>query len=247
VAFPAENRSPVHPLQRELKYVFPNLRAGWLREWLGVRCRPDGEFAAGRISSIYFDTWSESLLDEKVNSDYQKTKVRLRWYGDWATGAPGGAVFLEVKQRFGSTRRKHRQRLAWAAADLEGLALEDARLLEVNRMVGEAGFRFEGPLRPAICLAYRRSRYLEAATGTRICLDHDICPVRIHAGLGGVVRGQPLAEGVFEVKGVVERLPETLAPLIALGCRRESFSKFQRCMDQRVPAAIDPSNRRAMP
>jgi hypothetical protein len=93
VAFPAENRSPVQPLQRELKYVFPNLRAGWLREWLGVRCRPDGEFAAGRISSIYFDTWSESLLDEKVNSDYQKTKVRLRWYGDWATGAPAGACF----------------------------------------------------------------------------------------------------------------------------------------------------------
>ena len=118
-----------------------------------------------------------------------------------------------------------------------GPASSRSRRSASARSAVEAGFRFAGPLRPAICLAYRRRRYLEAATGTRICLDHDICPVRIHAGLGGLVRGQPLSEGVFEVEGAAERLPETLAPLIRLGCRRQSFSKFQRCLAPRACGA----------
>ena len=59
--------------------MFPNLRASWLQEWLGVRCRPDGEFAAGRISSIYFDTGAESLLDEKLtfNLEMQQTRKAI--------------------------------------------------------------------------------------------------------------------------------------------------------------------------
>lgn len=224
--------------QRELKFAFPNHRAGWLQAWVDARCRPDPAFAAGRISSIYFDLPGGALLDEKINSDYLKTKVRLRWYGDWRTGEPAGSAFLEVKQRIGSSRRKYRRELEWPAAELERWPLEDLRLLDVNRLLDAAGFRFGGPLRPAIGLAYRRRRWLEPATGARICLDQDIAPVRIHGAWGVVARGEPLAEGVFEVKGTAERLPAALQPLIALGCRRESFSKFQRCMERRrLPAA----------
>ena len=223
--------------QRELKFTFPNRLAGWLQAWLDGRCRPDPAFAAGRIASIYFDLPGGALLDEKLNSDYLKTKVRLRWYGDWRTGAPAGNVFLEVKRRIGSSRQKYRRQLDWTAAELDRLPLEDVRLLDVNRLLDAAGFRFGGPLRPAICLAYRRRRWLESATGARVCLDQDVAPVRIHGAWGVVARGQPLADGVFEVKGTAERLPASLQPLIALGCRRESFSKFQRCMEQRrVPA-----------
>ena len=229
-----ENRMDVP--QRELKYIFPNSRSRLLGDWLATRCRPDPRFAAGRIASIYFDTREGCLLDEKINSDYLKTKVRLRWYGDWTTGAPAGAVFLEVKQRIGSTRAKVRRCLDWTAEELDGMPLEDPRFLAVSRLVAEAGFRFPRPLRPSICLEYRRRRYLEPVTGTRICLDQDIAPVRIH-GDSGRIAHHAIPEGVFEVKGTVEQLPEALQPLIALGCRRQSFSKFQRCMEQRIPAA----------
>ena len=77
-------------------------------------------------------------------------------------------------------------------------------------------------------LEYQRRRYLEPVTGTRICLDHDIRAVQAQAGAGSA----PLAEGVFEVKGPAEQLPDALQPLIGLGCRRQSFSKFQRCLER---------------
>lgn len=216
-------------LQREQKYVFPNARSRVIRAWLDVRCRPDPEFSAGRIFSIYFDTPEGHLLDEKVNSDYRKTKVRLRWYGDWGTGAPAGAVYFEVKQRTGSSRRKHRQRLDRPAAEFAEMPLADPRLLAVNELAAQAGFRFAAPLRPVVRLEYLRRRYLEPATGTRICLDHDI---RATQGWAGPGASAPLAEGVFEVKGPAEQLPDALQPLIGLGCRRQSFSKFQRCLER---------------
>ena len=224
-------------LQRELKFVFPNHRARIFREWLDVRCRPDPQFAAGRIFSIYFDTPEGDLLDEKINSDYLKTKVRLRWYGDWETGKPAGGVFLEIKRRIGSSRKKHRQLLEWPAADVAALALGDPRLLAVNHLAAAAGYRFPEPLRPVVCIAYRRRRYLEGSAGIRICLDQDIAAVQTHPALGAAGRRPPIADGVFEVKGTAERLPETLAPLIRLGCRRQSFSKFQRCLAPRACGA----------
>ena len=233
------SQDSVAALQRELKYVFSNHRARIFRDWLDVRCRPDPQFAAGRIFSVYFDTPGSTLLDEKINSDYLKTKVRLRWYGDWTSGRPAGNVFLEVKRRFGSTRKKFRQLLDWPAAEAAGRELSDPRLLEVNRLVAAAGFCFSGPLRPVVGIEYRRRRYLEPATGTRICLDHDIAAFRTHPALGPAGRRPPIADGVFEVKGTVERLPDTLAPLIALGCRRQSFSKFQRCLAPPEPGAPD--------
>ena len=226
-------------IQRELKFVFPNSQARLLRNWLTLRCAPDPTFAAGRVFTVYFDTPEEALLDEKINSDYLKTKVRLRWYGDWTTGIPAGQVYLEVKKRIGSSRAKFRKRLGWTASDLENMALEDPRLLQVNQIAAEAGFRFAAPLRPVVRLEYLRHRYLEPAAGTRICLDHDILPARFHAGTGRLASRHPIPDGVFEIKGADERMPETLHPLIAMGCRRQSFSKFQRCMGPPVSRASD--------
>lgn len=224
-------------IQRELKYVFPNSRARILRDWLDARCRPDPDFAAGQVISIYFDTFDGALRDEKVNSDYLKTKVRLRWYGNWTTGAPGGGVFLEVKQRFGSGRDKFRRALPLPAAAVANMALEDPRFLGINRIVGEAGFRFTDLLRPVLQLAYRRRRYIEAATGSRICLDQDIRLIRAAATRGWAAGNRPIPEGVFEVKGTVTKLPETLHPLIAQGCRLGAFSKYLRCFEQLQPLA----------
>ena len=220
-------------LQRELKFVFPNDRAGVLRDWLGLRCAVDPAFPAGRIAGIYYDTADGRYLGEKVNSDYLKTKIRLRWYGDWATGKPFGRVYLEVKQRIGSTRQKARRVLEWSAEELDGARGGDPRFAAVSGWVAEMGFRAPPDLAPMISLEYRRSRYVEPETGTRICLDQDIAPIWI-LGKGSMQR-TPIAEGVFEVKGTVDRLPVSLLPMVEMGCRLQSFSKYERCMARAMP------------
>lgn len=215
-------------LQRELKYVFPNDRAGILREWLGLRCAVDPGFPAGRVAGIYFDAPDGRYLGEKINSDYLKTKIRLRWYGDWSTGMPQGFAFLEVKQRTGSTRQKARRALDWRAEELEKMRPGDSRFAAISGWVAEMGFRASSDLTPMVCLEYRRSRYVEPITGTRICLDQDIAPIWMRGT--GPIRRTPIGEGVFEVKGTVDRLPASLLPMIEMGCRLQSFSKYERCM-----------------
>jgi hypothetical protein len=97
--------------EHETKYVFPNSRAAILRRFLSMKCIPDGDYAEGLISSIYFDTSHLELLDEKLNSDFLKVKVRLRWYSSVTSGLPYPPVFLEVKRKIGSARRKARQQV----------------------------------------------------------------------------------------------------------------------------------------
>ena len=66
----------------EIKLVLPNRAARSLVRWLRSRCWPDPLYPAATVSSIYYDTPDWRLLREKVNSDFLKTKVRLRWYSD---------------------------------------------------------------------------------------------------------------------------------------------------------------------
>ena len=90
----------------ELKFVGERWRAKPLRRLLERLCRPDPAFPTGTVFTIYYDTPSLECLDEKRNSDYLKTKVRLRWYR--VEGRPTDSAFLEVKSRVGSRRDKLR-------------------------------------------------------------------------------------------------------------------------------------------
>ena len=99
---------PRAALERELKFALPEARAGIAGRMLDALCRPDPQFTAAVVSTIYYDTPHLRLLREKLDSDFLKTKVRLRWYGAIAGDPGGGRAFLEVKTRVGALRRKAR-------------------------------------------------------------------------------------------------------------------------------------------
>ena len=40
----------------------------------------DGAYSSNIVSSLYYDTRDRRGLYEKLNSDFLKLKVRLRWY-----------------------------------------------------------------------------------------------------------------------------------------------------------------------
>ena len=90
----------------EAKFVAERWRAESARRWLQMVCRPDPDFPEATVYTVYYDTPGLRCLHEKLNGDYLKSKVRLRWYrvGERA----GDTAFLEVKMRLGSRREKVR-------------------------------------------------------------------------------------------------------------------------------------------
>ena len=85
--------------ERELKFTFPDARAHVVRRWLESTCRRDPEFPAAIVWTVYYDTPALVSLGEKINSDFLKRKMRVRWYTDLAGGDPGPRL---SRRRFAS-------------------------------------------------------------------------------------------------------------------------------------------------
>ncbi len=64
----------------ELKYTFPNHCRAILESWLAVSCKRDKSYPTSIVQSIYLETTLAESYQEKVNSDFFKTKYRVRWY-----------------------------------------------------------------------------------------------------------------------------------------------------------------------
>jgi hypothetical protein len=213
---------PADSLVHEIKYVMPAASAGPAEAWLKATCRPERAHPPAWVCSVYFDTPGSALLDEKINSDYLKTKVRVRWYEPLA-GPTAGPAFLEIKQRAGTTREKHRFALATPAAQAAGWPLHDPRWLV---LIAPAAARIGGPLAPVLRMRYVRSRFFDGLSDTRVALDRDLAVTAAHPAL----RPRPLPAGlrwaVVEWKGPSPELSSSLRGLTRFGARRQSFSKY---------------------
>ena len=218
-----------HP-EHETKYIFHNTLAPVLIRWLQLRCVPDPQFPTGIISSIYYDTGDWLLLREKLNSDYYKTKFRVRWYEALGDNEYLDRSFVEIKYKIGATREKMRFESKYSGRELAGKDLTDPELLELQRQARKRGVRIPFSLYPVFQIRYKRFRFLEPKTRCRICIDYDIQAPRVNGQM--LTCAKPLATlttGVVEVKGKIAELPDTLQQLTALGCRKQAFSKYGSC------------------
>lgn len=215
------------PPERELKYLVPRPAEPFATSFIRTSCRPDPDYPAAIVSSIYYDTAGWSSLYEKINSDYLKSKVRVRWYRSIDEPGPQGLVFLEAKIKVGSQRAKVRSPIALSAREVAGLPL-DARLLgEIPQQLLRQGVPVPTSIAPVLLISFRRERYVESVTGARVAVDAQLAvekvnPCRIPAGWP-----RALTTVVVEIKGREDSLPRSLAGLIRLGCRRESFCKYR--------------------
>jgi hypothetical protein len=213
----------------ELKYLLPVSRAAFVRRWLDGVVRRERAYPPALVVTTYFDTPALELLEEKINSDHLKSKVRVRWYAPLDGGPATGPVFVECKDREGATREKRR---VIARADPAGLAAARLSAPEWGRLISDLRAAVPGlppDLAPVLRLAYARYRYVDAA-GARISLDAGIVvqavnPARLHAP----ARPDALPYAVFEYKGHGLDLPVHVAPVTRLGARRSAFSKYLAC------------------
>lgn len=230
----AEPKTPpgagVERLETELKYALPATRAASVIQLLERLCDPDPSFPMGIVSSIYFDTRDWTYLQEKRNSDYLKTKVRLRWYRMPAGRAkPADTSFAEAKFRVGSKRSKVRVMTEHKGSDLELMALEDPRLLQIPPMLSAGGAPIRQDLFPSYVVSYTRRRYVDRATGSRIAIDHAIGAPRVNRNMVPQPFPCVLPQAVLEVKGTDGRIPPSLHTVLRVGCRKEAFSKYYEC------------------
>lgn len=221
-------------LTHEIKYVLPAGAAGSLAGWLGAVARPERARPPAWVVSVYFDTPGLSLLDEKVNSDYYKTKVRVRWYRAADRHGSPSAAFVEMKRRIGNRRDKWRVPLGVGADALAGWSLDDPRWLHVL-----APLRALAPLPPGLApvlrLQYFRARFVDAAASARLAVDQHLTVAAVSPRLRARPLPALLPDAVFEWKGPSVELPVYLTPITRFGARRRSFSKYLAGMQAVCP------------
>jgi hypothetical protein len=210
------------PLVHEIKYVMPAASAGPAEAWLNAVCRPEVAYPPAWVCSVYVDRPDGALLDEKINSDYLKTKVRIRWY-EPLVGAISGPAYLEIKQRAGTSREKHRVALSVPAAELASWTMADPRWLP---LLAPASGIVSGPLGPVLRMRYVRTRFFDRLWATRVALDRSLTVTAVHPALrpGPLPALAPWA--VFEWKGPNPELSPTLRGLASFGAHRRAFSKY---------------------
>ena len=211
--------------ERELKFTLPAGRVHLARQRLGSLCRPDPEFPSALVWTIYYDTPTLSSLGEKINSDYLKRKIRVRWYSD-LDGRASGPAFVEAKLRVGTRRSKERARLPYPAEELATWDLQDARLLGFPLMLRDKGILGQDSWQPVMLIRYRRDRFIEPLSNSRVSLDADISAAAVNRRFVSATDMSPLATAVFEVKGGSDELPVALRSMLPLGLHKRSFSKF---------------------
>ncbi len=211
--------------ERELKFTFSSARAHIARRWLERTCRRDPEFPTAIVWTVYYDSPALAALGEKINSDYLKRKIRVRWYTD-AAGVVAGPAFVEAKFRVGTQRAKVRERLPYRAEEVAEWDLQDPRLLGFPALLRDRGVLGQDSWLPMLLIRYRRDRFLEPISRSRVSLDSDIAAAAANPRFFPVSDPSPLRAVVLEVKGSDDRLPTALHPLLHLGIQKRSFSKF---------------------
>ena len=219
----------------ERKWTAPATRAPHIARWLASRLRRDPKHAGGWVVSVYYDTPDWRLLREKEDSDYLKTKVRVRWYEDDDGALLSPDAFLEVKAKRGGARTKARLVTSEPAATLQTLPLTDPRWAPLPDAARREGLLLPTPLTPVFAVRYRRRRFVDPLTRSRVAFDDAIHVGATHPGRVPGYRRVRLDRAVVEVKGDAHDLPDHLTGLFSLGCRREAFSKYFACHRSLLP------------
>jgi len=184
---------------------------------LRAAARVDPAFPGGQVDSLYFEDERGASLAAKLDSDYYKSKLRLRWYDGREP------VFLEQKLRVGSRRRKIRHPLSGLGGRIVTRGFDALAGGELTGEIARFGGRVAAAQYPVLHLRYRRERFV-ATCGSRLSLDHAIELLGSRSSRARPARRLPFA--IVEVKGEGRDLPAGCGALVALGLRRSSMSKF---------------------
>lgn len=196
-------------------------------------CIADKEFHSEQINSLYFDTVGLDQHERSSSGDFEKDKIRIRWYGNKQN--PGGmqTVFLELKSRRGFSSTKQRLNLHVPVEDLHLNNLHKGIIERTALSDTLSGFGyFPGkPVLPVIQISYWRYRFSDLLTGQTVSLDCNIRSTMIIPGIGNGVNELKLPGAVIEIKSKTMEFPFTLQKLKMLYLDWSRYSKYSSCID----------------
>lgn len=225
------------PTQRfERKFFVLPRNTGFAFTLLRHVCRPDREYPEGRINSLYFDTPDLEQYTRSESGEFNKDKVRIRWYGEIKNSQEMNHIFLELKSRQGFASSKQRQRFTVSPQTLKQPHLSGGIIDKTTIVDALARFGHypKLSLKPIIVISYRRYRFNEISTGIRVSLDYNIRSTVVVPGLGRGERELRLQGGIIEVKGPTLELPETIRRIKVLDTDWSRFSKYGQCIDSHL-------------
>ncbi|NLB56819.1 MAG: VTC domain-containing protein [Lentisphaerae bacterium] len=188
----------------------------------------DAKYPCNIVHSIYFDTPAETSYREKSNGDGLKKKYRIRWYEtQHDMSAPKSKVFLEVKHRIGSARKKTRTELDVSPDWLQNVSMTDPSLTDVLQLKG-----YPPRLIPAVCISYKRHRYVCPYTKGRVSLDRNIQATRFSPVLYPFGLPVKLNSLVCEFKDTGRNVIPWAVHLQNIGLKLGSFSKYGHIVAQ---------------
>jgi hypothetical protein len=205
-------------------------------------CREDPEYAVGQVNSLYFDTPDLEQHQRSDAGEYNKDKIRIRWYGEECDPHRADCadrsdrpvrVWLERKSRIGFASTKQRICLTVPAHKLVHDALGKGILSPsvMRHTVAGFGFFTYAPLAPVIAISYWRYRFVEPQTGFRISIDSHIRSSLILPGLGKGERALELPGAIVEVKGARFEVPRSLRDMAEIGTSWTRYSKYSSSIE----------------
>ena len=217
-------------LVNERKFVGDARDLPFVLALLDARLLPDRYHETGHINSVYFDTPDLRAWAEKANGDNLKRKVRARWYGRPGELGAETPVFLELKHRIGSARRKGRIEVSAPTDLLLRAPLSDPGWPALFAAHAEELGEPVGPEWAPVCrIEYDRVRYNDLENGSRVSVDwnvegfpnEEIFPWAAPVALDALV---------CEFKNRGGAPPRWSEALQRAGLRLRSFSKYGECM-----------------
>ncbi len=217
----------------EQKYIFIGQQKQMILDWLDHTCIRDPSYYEGTISSIYYDTPKMDLYLEKQNSDYLKSKARLRWYGNIRADDPEEQIrcYLEVKKKIGASRNKNRAEMTISSTKLTKDPFSEDDILKLPSKVYELNYFPHGILVPMLIIKYYRYRFVDVQSNSRISVDTNIRCTSANSKYLPFPTPVYLGMGVLEIKGKQRRLPSSCTK-IKKYLNKEAFSKYAQCYER---------------
>ena len=220
----------------ERKFFVPPSKIPLARNLLSHICLQDSKYPQGIINSLYFDTPDLDHFQKSDDGNYERDKIRIRWYDNPVDQQGGVPVYLELKSKRGFASRKQRRKILVSSGRLKRIRANNT-ILNGNVISGtlsEFGYFSEEPLLPVILITYERFRFTEILTGTRVSFDYRISSSLTAASLGHSRASLMLEGGIIEIKGPSMEVPELLRTLKIMSIDWTRFSKYAACLESQM-------------